>query len=241
MGNPVVYFEIGGADDDTLRRFYSELFGWGLESLPPGGYTVVDTRAGAGINGGIGRSSDGTPWSTFYVEAEDLQAVLDKAESLGGKTVVPVTVIPNVVIWAMFSDPDGLLVGLYKSGDGMTNTPSTGGNGAPIDWFEVLGTDGNRTWAFYSELFGWKSNGRGPYWLVDTGAGRGINGGVGSGGDSTWATVYAHVPDVDVTINRSQGLGGMREYGPNQVDDHMGTAAILDPAGNVVGIYEHKH
>jgi hypothetical protein len=35
---------------------------------------VVDTRAGAGINGGIGRSSDGTPWATFYLEAELLSA-----------------------------------------------------------------------------------------------------------------------------------------------------------------------
>jgi predicted enzyme related to lactoylglutathione lyase len=28
MGNPVVRFEIGAADDQALARFYAELFGW---------------------------------------------------------------------------------------------------------------------------------------------------------------------------------------------------------------------
>jgi predicted enzyme related to lactoylglutathione lyase len=51
-----------------------------------GGYTLIDTCGGGGINGGIGKSQTGEPWSTFYVEADDLQAVLDKAESLGAKT-----------------------------------------------------------------------------------------------------------------------------------------------------------
>src|SRR5438067_13501598 len=99
MGNAVVYFEIGAADPEPLRRFYSDLFGWNLERLPSGGYTSIDTGAGAGLNGGIGRSNDGAPWATFYVETEDPLAMLDRATSLGGKIVLPVTYIPNVGTW----------------------------------------------------------------------------------------------------------------------------------------------
>jgi len=33
---------------------------------------------------------------------------------MGGKTVVPVTHIPNMVTFAMFTDPEGHLVGLVK-------------------------------------------------------------------------------------------------------------------------------
>lgn len=51
----------------------------------------------------------------FYVETEDLQAVLDKAESLGAKTVMPVTDVGGAVTIAMFNDPDGLLIGLVKA------------------------------------------------------------------------------------------------------------------------------
>jgi predicted enzyme related to lactoylglutathione lyase len=41
--------------------------------------------------------------------------LLDRVESLGGKTAVPVTEIPEVVTFAQFADPDGNLVGLFKS------------------------------------------------------------------------------------------------------------------------------
>jgi len=152
MGNPVVRFEIGAADDRPLARFYGELFGWGLEAVADG-YTLVDTRGGTGINGGIGRSQTGEPWVTFYVEVDDLQACLDGAEALGGRTVLPVTELPGMA-FAMFDDPDGLLVGLMRGGAAaaVTRGPSAG-DGAAVDWFEVLGSDAGRSQAFYAELF----------------------------------------------------------------------------------------
>ena len=36
MGNAVVHFEIGAADDQPLIAFYGQLFGWGLNSMPGG-------------------------------------------------------------------------------------------------------------------------------------------------------------------------------------------------------------
>jgi uncharacterized protein len=245
MGSPVVHFEIGGPDDGPLLRFYGELFGWRLTRVPGGvNYTLVDTQGGAGVNGGIGKSGTGEPWASFYVEVDDLQAVLDKAESLGGKTVLPITEIPGMVAFAMFDDPDGLLVGLVKGSEpqeGVPQGPSDGG-GAPVDWFEVLGADAARTQRFYTELFGWKLNDSGfpAYGLVDTDAGgRGIQGGLGAGGDHRWATVYASVPDVEQTLAAAERLGATRVYGPDAVDDHMQTGAFRDPAGNVFGVYHH--
>ena len=105
MANPVVRFEIGAAEDRPLVTFYGELFGWGLQAVADG-YTLVDTRGGTGISGGIGRSQTGDPWATFYVEVEDLQATLDRAEALGGRTVMPVTELPGMA-FAMFHDLDG--------------------------------------------------------------------------------------------------------------------------------------
>ena len=248
MGNPVVHFEIGGPDDGPLLRFYGELFGWKLTTVPGDGifYTTVDTQGGAGVNGGIGKSGTGEPWSTFYVAVDDLRAKLDKAESLGAKTVLPVTEIPGMLSFAMFDDPDGLLVGLVTNApppEGAPQGPSAG-DGAPVDWFEVIGSDAARTQAFYTELFGWRLNDSGfpGYGLVDTDAGgAGIQGGLGAGEDHRWATVYANVADIDATLARAEGLGATRLYGPNEVDDHMRTAAIRDPAGNAFGVYHHRH
>ena len=62
MGNAVVHFEIGGPDDQPLVAFYRHLFGWDLQAMPGGGYTLIDTRGGSGINGGIGKSQTGEPW-----------------------------------------------------------------------------------------------------------------------------------------------------------------------------------
>jgi uncharacterized protein len=234
MANPVVRFEVGAADDQPLVRFYGELFGWGLQAVADG-YTVVDTRGGGGINGGIGRSQSGEPWATFYVEVEDLQASLDRAEALGGRTVWPVAELPGMA-FAMFADPDGLLVGLLRggaSGAGAIPGPSEG-DGAPVDWFEVIGADAARSQRFYAELFGWEVP-EGAYAQVVAG----IGGGIGAGGEARWATVYAAVADVEATLAKAESLGATRVYGPNPVDDHTETGAFRDPAGNVFGVYHH--
>ena len=57
--------------------------------------------------------ADGNGHVTFYVGTDDPQATLDKAEQLGGKTILPVTELPEVTI-ALFADPEGHVVGLAK-------------------------------------------------------------------------------------------------------------------------------
>ena len=234
MANPVVHFEIGAADHQSLGKFYGELFGWGLRAVSEG-YTLIDTRGGQGVNGGIGRSDTGEPWATFYVEVDDLQASLDRAGALGGRTVLPVTELAGMA-FAMVGDPDGQVVGLVRGGgphEQVYGRPS-GGDGAAVDWFEVLGADAGRSQAFYRELFGWEVP-EGAYGQVTAG----IGGGIGAGGDNRWATVYASVPDVEECLARAGALGGTRVYGPNRVDDHTETGAFRDPAGNLFGVYRH--
>ncbi len=119
MPNPVVHFEIVSTDVEKSQSFFKELFGWhieamNMEAMPEMVYGMVDTHSG-GIGGGIASTPDGQTHVTFYIEVDDPQAYLDKAESLGGKTVLPVTEIPNMVTLAMFSDPAGAVVGLVKS------------------------------------------------------------------------------------------------------------------------------
>lgn len=46
------------------------------------------------------------------MQVDDLQACLDRVESLGGKIILPPTVIPDTVTLAMFTDPDGNIMGM---------------------------------------------------------------------------------------------------------------------------------
>jgi predicted enzyme related to lactoylglutathione lyase len=109
----VTWFEIVGQDAGKLQSFYSEVFDWKLNVLPEMNYGLVDA-AESGIGGGIGQAQGGQGHATFYVEVDDPQAALDTIESKGGKTVVPVTEL-EMVTFAMFTDPEGHLVGLVKS------------------------------------------------------------------------------------------------------------------------------
>ena len=241
MGNRVVHFEMTGPDGAALARFYAELFGWHTQEIPEAGYFLVDTHGGGGINGGIGSLPDADPYATFYVEATDPQPVLDRAEELGAKVVMPVTETP-FVRYGRFADPDGLQIGVVKAADPAGEQPPgpSAGEGAPVDWFEVLGSDAGATQEFYTELFGWTVDESGfPGYRLVQGAGDGVGGGLGSGEGSRWATVYAKVADVETALAKSESLGGKRVYGPTDVDDHMQSGALTDPAGNVFGVYSH--
>lgn len=240
MAHAVVHFEISGPDSGQLAGFYAGLFGWHMRPIP--GYTLIDTGAGSGINGGIRQSTDDSSAITFYIETDDMQAALDKINLLGGKTETPISEIAGIVTYAVFSDLDGLLIGLVlaPANPDQLMAPSLG-EGAPVDWFEVLGADAGRSRRFYAEIFGWQAEATAAdYAMINTGTNRGIRGSMGTVSDhGCWATVYASVPDVERVLTRAMELGGRREYGPNTVDDHMQTGALRDPAGNVFGVYHH--
>jgi uncharacterized protein len=113
VGAPVLHFEIMGGQGDQLEKFYSELFGWKIDSNNPMKYGMVDTGGSGGINGGVGANEDGSSRVTVYAQVDNLQAALDKAEQLGGKTILPPTEVPDGPTVAMFSDPAGNVTGLF--------------------------------------------------------------------------------------------------------------------------------
>jgi predicted enzyme related to lactoylglutathione lyase len=115
VGQPIVHFEIMAKQAAKARQFYSQLFDWKVNEpiAELGNYCMVDGGS-SGLAGGIGEEPGGGTRTTIYVAVPDLQKTLDQAVSLGGKVVMPPTEIPNVVTFAMFSDPDGNVVGLVK-------------------------------------------------------------------------------------------------------------------------------
>jgi uncharacterized protein len=121
MGQPVVHFEVIGKDAERLQRYYSELFGWEIDTNNPVNYGIVAREGntnpdGIGIGGGIGAGPEGYGGhSTFYVEVPDVEAALAKAESLGGSRMMgPEAVMEGVEI-GLFNDPEGHVVGVVRS------------------------------------------------------------------------------------------------------------------------------
>ena len=121
MGQPVVHFEVIGKDGARLQRYYSELFGWEIDTDNPMNYGTVqregNTNAdGAGIGGGVGGAPEGYDGHvTFYIEVPDVEAALAKSESLGGKRIMGPDKVPGTEIeLGHFSDPEGHLIGVVK-------------------------------------------------------------------------------------------------------------------------------
>lgn len=111
MSNPTMWFEVAGRDREAMKAFYSQLFEWKLTDMDAMPYTTVDA-GGEGIPGGIGEAPDGHPGHvTFYVQVDDIEGSLAKAEQLGGKRLMGPMDIPSGQI-AMFADPEGHEIGL---------------------------------------------------------------------------------------------------------------------------------
>jgi len=114
MTNSVGWFEVTGPDAGALQSFYSDLFGWQIDANNEMNYGMVAAAEG-GIGGGIGPSPDGAAHVNFYVDVADIQAALDKAGELGGKTIMPPMDVPGGPTIAFFSDPAGNAIGLMKT------------------------------------------------------------------------------------------------------------------------------
>ncbi len=124
MGQPVVHFEVIGKDPAKLRSYYGNLFGWEFDTSGPvssevseaGNYGFVDgnTPGGeVGINGGVGGGKDYDSHVLFYVGVPDVEAALQKAESLGGtRTMGPDRASGADLVVGHFTDPEGHLIGL---------------------------------------------------------------------------------------------------------------------------------
>ena len=95
--------------------------------------------------------------------------------------------------------------------------------GQPVVHFEVLGKDGDKLRAYYSDLFGWEfEDAPGPmdYGVVHregnmSDDGLGISGGVGGvEGSAGHVTFYVGVPDVEAALTKAESLGGKRTASP---------------------------
>ena len=109
--HPIVHVEFSAQDRQAAGKFYSELFGWKVQQIPEMNYATFETGS---VGGGLNPVQETYPAGTVvvYVHTDDIDATLVKAESLGGKTLVPKSEIPGVGWFGLFADPTGNMIGL---------------------------------------------------------------------------------------------------------------------------------
>jgi len=111
MAHPVIHAEIRSQDPDATRAFFAELFGWTYSDGAFPGYTFVDPGVGGALPTAIGPLQGGAEAVLFFVGVEDVEATLERAEQLGGKTIQPAQQVPGVT-FGVFADTQGHVVGV---------------------------------------------------------------------------------------------------------------------------------
>jgi predicted enzyme related to lactoylglutathione lyase len=119
-GNPAVHTfcwdELLTRDVEAAGRFYTAVFGWGVEKMdigPMGTYTLfkrigIKDAQGADKNaGGMMQSPPDAPHPPFwlsYVSVADVNATVDRAKRLGGALLAGPIPVPNVGTFAVLQD-----------------------------------------------------------------------------------------------------------------------------------------
>jgi predicted enzyme related to lactoylglutathione lyase len=212
------WVDVASPDVDASAAFYCGLFGWehvaGENPEETGGYGMF-TKNGK-LVAGIGplQNPDQPPvWST-YVNVDDADDVVAKAQEAGGQVAMGPIDVMDAGRMAFLIDPTGGFVGIWQPGKHhgaeLVNEPGAFG------WNELVTRDLDAAKSFYPAVFGWEpadwSEGEGPYttWKVD---GQMIGGLMEmddrwpSGVPSHWMT-YFLVENADDAAAKAEELGG---------------------------------
>jgi uncharacterized protein len=232
--------DLATTDVEGAKRFYGELFGWSLEDMPAGDagtYTMArkEGRDVGGLSGMMpGMREQGIPphW-TAYFWVDDVDARAARAKALEGKLLLAPMDVMDVGRMCMVQDPTGATVALWQEykhpGAGVKGDPGT------LAWAELMTTDTEKAYAFYSELFRWDSQTQqlGPIsytsFIVRDRPTAGMMKAEG-GMPSHWL-IYFATDHCDRSVEQAQRLGGKVVVAPQDIPEVGRFAVLQDPQG----------
>lgn len=115
----VVHFELPVEDPQRAARFYSDVFGWNVNSwdgTQEYWLTTTGEDSQPGINGGIMRRCAEFPVKNpiNVLDVPSVDEYASKVEAAGGKIVMPRTAVPGVGYVAYFEDTEGIVSGMMQ-------------------------------------------------------------------------------------------------------------------------------
>jgi uncharacterized protein len=245
-----VWYELMTRDPQNNLDFYRNVVGWGTQNWDAGATGQPYTMWLAGpvpVAGTMelppeARDMGARPHWLTYMSTLDLDESVALARQLGGRVQIEELVVPTVGRIGVFQDPHGAWFAMLEpeSAMDMTWTPDVG----RFSWNELMTTDVDAAFAFYSKLMGWKetqSMDMGPHgkYLIfgagTTGFGGMYNRMPGMGDRPANWLPYVRVADLDAAMSAVTSNGGSIHNGPmdvpggrvSQCADHQGAAFAL--------------
>ncbi|HLF77310.1 MAG TPA: VOC family protein [Dehalococcoidia bacterium] len=122
----VVHFELVADDPEKLSGFYKDLFGWQIDKMPmEGGEAYYGISTGPSgeqgptepgyIGGGLAKRMSPEQQPMNYVNVEDTDAYIKKAQGLGAQVLMGKMPVTGMGWIAQLRDPEGNLFGLWQT------------------------------------------------------------------------------------------------------------------------------
>lgn len=237
-----VWYELAAADIEAAKSFYAGVVGWGTrEASMPGSdyslFTAGDTPvAGLTKLPEDARKAGVAPQWRGYVEAAGLDDVAGRVKQLGGTVYVPPGNVRNVARMSVIADPEMATLALIEASERGPARPKPGTPGH-VGWHELLASDVDKAFAFYSGLLGWQKteadvSSMGTY--LQFSAGAETAGSVCSKPETSLSSLwlyYFNVSDVEAAAKRVESGGGQILYGPAAVPGGARIVHCTDPQG----------
>jgi predicted enzyme related to lactoylglutathione lyase len=119
----IVYFQIPSDDIERSKKFYNQLFGWKIDKSPKSNtlegmenwtVTTTDDKGNQALGGGMSKRAMPQQQISNFIDAKSVDEYSSKAEKLGGKVVVPKTVVPGMGYYAVCVDTENNSFGIFE-------------------------------------------------------------------------------------------------------------------------------
>jgi uncharacterized protein len=113
----IIHFEIPANDVESLRKFYSAVFGWKFEKAPMTGmeYWVITTGPqGKSVGGGMYKKVAHEGPRNFIAVA-DIDEAVRKFSKAGGREIVGKQEVPGMGWSYIGTDPEGNTIALWEA------------------------------------------------------------------------------------------------------------------------------
>ncbi|HJR40931.1 MAG TPA: VOC family protein [Gemmatimonadaceae bacterium] len=249
-----LWYELSTTDPAGAKRFYPEVIGWATQEyeggMIPYSFWMMDGRMIGGLMELPQEARDrGVPphWMP-YIGTPDVDATAAQAQKLGGQVVVAPMDIPDIGRFAVLKDPQGAAFSIFKPGEGPDKPigpPQTG----DFSWHELLTTDYQAAFKFYSTLFGWVKTSEmdmgpaGTYLMYGKSADVPLGGMFNKTPDMPFPpnwTLYVRVPSIKKAVERARKLGANVLIEEMEVPGGDLIAQVMDPQNAVIAMHESR-
>ena len=254
------WYELVTTDTAAAKAFYSAVTGWTTRSMGHGidgnEYTVFSVEKDYGVAGMMAltdamQAGGARPGWLGYILSDDVDATLEALVKAGGTVHRPASDIPDMLRFAVVADPQGVVFIVFTPNPRMqAPPPPPPGTPGTFGWSELVTTDWEAAYRFYSGLFGWTKamavdmDAMGTYQTFGVNGAEPAIGGMmnkppGMPMPAYWA-YYINVDSIGAAIERLKTAGGTVINGPHPVPGGMFIVQATDPQGAVFCLLSAK-